>query len=202
MDRIREVIVVEGKYDKNTLLQIVDAVVVCTDGFGIFKDVQKQRLLRLLARRRGLILFTDSDGGGTVIRSFLNGIVEKEYIKNAYIPDIPGKERRKSSPSREGKLGVEGMTPEIILAALWAAGATVVGETAQAPKEEITKADLYALGLSGGPNSAGRRRALQKALDLPEKLSSNSLLQVLNVITDRAELEALVSRGPAAAPDR
>ena len=202
MQKIREVIVVEGKYDKNTLLQIVDAVVICTDGFGIFKDPQKQELLRLLARRRGLILFTDSDGAGTVIRSFLNGIVEKEYIKNAYIPDIPGKERRKSLPSREGKLGVEGMTPEIILSALRSAGATFSGSAAPESRSPITKADLYALGLSGSANSAQRRRQLQKALDLPEKLSANSLLQVLNVITDRAELEKLLRQNPAAAPDR
>jgi len=202
MDRIREVIVVEGKYDKNTLLQIVDAVVVCTEGFGIFKDPAKQELLRQLARRRGLIVFTDSDGAGTVIRSFLNGIVEKEYLKNAYIPDVPGKERRKSSPSREGKLGVEGMTPEVILTALRAAGATFCDWDALPARTPITKADLYALGLSGQTNSAQRRRQLQRALDLPEKLSANSLLQVLNVITDREELEQLLSCDPAAAQDR
>ena len=198
MERIREVIVVEGRYDKNTLRQIVDATVLCTDGFSIFKDSEKQALLRRLARERGLIVFTDSDGAGTVIRSYLNGIVEKQCLKNAYIPDIPGKEKRKSSPSKEGKLGVEGMTPEIILSALRSSGATFQGETAAPEKSPITKADLYALGLSGTPDSAARRKALQKALDLPEKLSANALLDVLNVIADRAQLEQMLKDGPAA----
>ena len=192
MVRIREVIVVEGRYDRNTLRQVVDADVVCTDGFAIFREPERQALLRRLAEKRGLIVFTDPDGAGRVIRGFLNGIAAPEQIKNAFIPDVPGKERRKSSPSKEGKLGVEGMTPEVILHALCAAGATMDGETA--PRGgEITPAVLYALGLSGRPESAEKRRALQKKLELPERMSTKQLLTVLNILVSREELEALVA---------
>ncbi|MGN1003166.1 MAG: toprim domain-containing protein [Oscillospiraceae bacterium] len=195
---IREVIVVEGRYDKNTLSQIVDATIVETGGFAVFRDREKQAMLRTLAEKRGLILLTDSDGGGLVIRNFLRGIVPKEYIKNAYIPDVEGKEKRKSSPSKEGKLGVEGMEPEVLLSALRRAGATFEGEVGEKGySRPITKADLYRLGLSGGADSAAKRRALQKSLALPEKMSANSLLQVLNIITTKAELEELLSSDPA-----
>ena len=147
-------------------------------------------MLRRLAERRGLIILTDSDGAGRVIRGFLNGIVDPKYVKNAYIPDIPGKERRKAAPGKEGKLGVEGMTPEVLLNALCAAGATIDGEAAE-HRAEITAADLYRLGLSGGEGSREKRRALQRALALPEGLSSRQLLQVLNVVTTREELDGL-----------
>lgn len=193
MTSIKEVIVVEGRYDKNTLSQIVDATILCTDGFGIFREKERQALLRSLARRRGIIIFTDADGAGKVIRGFLNGIVEPEYIKNAYIPDIPGKEKRKSSPSKEGKLGVEGMTPEIILSALKAAGATFGGCGTPVYGVGITKADLYRLGLSGGEMSAAKRKQLQKSLSLPERMSANQLLQVLNIVTTLPELERLLA---------
>ena len=191
MVRVREVIVVEGRYDKNTLSQIVDATIVTTDGFAIFKLPDRQEMLRKLAAQRGIIIFTDPDGAGQVIRGFLNGIVDPKLVKNAYIPDVPGKERRKSAPSKEGKLGVEGMTPEIILNALKAAGATM--NDAQTPKfgAEITKADLYALGLSGGKNSSKMRKTLQQAYALPERMSANALLQVLNVLSTKEELAAL-----------
>lgn len=191
MTSVKEVIVVEGRYDKNTLSQIIDATIVETSGFGIFKDRKKQEMLRSLARRRGIIIFTDSDGAGFVIRNFLNGIVEPEYIKNAYIPDVYGKEKRKIAPSCEGKLGVEGMTPDIILAALQRAGATM-DDSFQPCHSAMSKADLYALGLFGRENSAQKRRVLQKKLSLPEHLSSNSLLKVLNIISSREELEALL----------
>jgi ribonuclease M5 len=191
MVTVKEVIVVEGRYDKNTLLQVVDADVFTTEGFGIFRDPARQELLRRLAARRGILIFTDPDGAGRVIRGFLNGIVDPRCVKNAYIPDIPGKERRKSSPSKEGKLGVEGMTPEIILHALRAAGATL--DAADARKGGgLTKADLYALGLSGGAHSAALRTKLQRALALPTQMSANALLQVLNVLTTREELAALL----------
>ena len=193
MVRVREVIVVEGRYDQNTLRQIVDADVVCTDGFAIFRETERQALLRRLAEKRGLIVFTDPDGAGEVIRGFLNGIVDPKYVKNAFIPDIPGKERRKSSPSREGKLGVEGMTPEIILRALRSAGATLDDEETPTREDKITPADLYALGLSGGEGCAARRRALQKALDLPARMSTKQLLSVLNILTSREELAALLA---------
>lgn len=200
MVRIREVIVVEGRYDQNTLRQIVDATVVCTDGFGIFREPDKQQLLRDLAARRGIIVLTDSDGAGGVIRGFLNGIVEPQYVKNAYIPDVLGKEKRKSSPSKEGKLGVEGMRPEVILRALAAAGATIEGQEPQPPSREISKADLFRWGLSGGEASRERRRRLQQTLGLPERMSAGQLLQVLNIISSRAELEALFSQADPAAP--
>lgn len=189
MVNVKEVIVVEGRYDKNALRQVVDATVVTTDGFQIFKDKERQAMLRSLAERRGIIVLTDSDGAGAVIRGFIKGIVDPGLVKEAFIPDVPGKEKRKSSPSKEGKLGVEGMEPEILLAALKAAGATLDGDPATRYGGEITKADLYRLGLSGGEGSAEKRKALQKRLDLPERMSANQLLQVLNVVTTKAELE-------------
>ena len=192
MIRVKEVIVVEGRYDVNALRQIVDATVVATDGFRIFKDREKQGMLRSLASRRGLIILTDPDGAGGVIRGFLCGVVPPEQVKNAYIPDVTGKEKRKSSPSKEGKLGVEGMRPEVLLTALRNAGATMEDVSAPRCGEAITKADLYRLGLSGGTGSVSKRKALQKHLSLPERLSANHLLAVLNIITTKAELEALL----------
>lgn len=202
MLRVREVIVVEGRYDKNTLRQAVDALVIETGGFGVFNDAEKRALLRTLARERGVILLTDSDGAGFVIRNFLKGCIAPEYVKNAYIPDVYGKERRKSSPSKEGKLGVEGMRPEVIIEALRRAGATFEqdGET---PRSRMTKADLYALGLTGRPGSAQRRRELQKKLGLPERLSTNALLEVLGAISSLEQLrETLIADDPAETPDR
>ena len=188
---IKEVIVVEGRYDKNTLRQVVDGVVIETEGFGIFNDPEKRALLRALAEKRGLILLTDSDGAGFVIRNYLKGCVDPSLVKNAYIPDIPGKEKRKSSPSREGKLGVEGMSPEVLLEALRRAGATFDDEPGQMPGS-ITKAELYALGLSGRPDSAEKRKKLQKRLGLPERMTAGALLEALGILTTREELEALI----------
>ena len=183
MLKVEEVIVVEGRYDKNALSQVVDAVILETGGFGIFNDRQKQKLLRTLAEKRGLIVLTDSDGAGFVIRNFIKGCVDPAYVRHAYIPDIRGKERRKSAPSKEGKLGVEGMRPQVLLEALRRAGASVNEGTEQTPA--ITKADLYARGLSGGEGSAQKRRALQSRLDLPEHLSADALLDVLNALMSR-----------------
>lgn len=194
MKRVKEVIAVEGKYDKIKLCCVVDATVVETRGFGVFKDRDRQKLLKTLARERGIIIFTDSDGAGFVIRNFLKAIVEPRYIKNAYIPDVFGKEKRKSSPSKEGKLGVEGMSAEVIVEALIRAGATIDEAGTPLYSEPITKADLYALGLSGGGDSARRRRLLQERLHLPERMSANALLDVLNIITTRSELFSIVSR--------
>lgn len=191
MHKIREVILVEGRYDKNTLSQLVDAVILETSGFGIFNDKQKQKLLRTLAEARGLIVLTDSDGAGFVIRNFVKGCVDPALVKHAYIPDIFGKERRKATPSKEGKLGVEGMRPEVLLDALRRAGATIDGESA-APEKTITKADLYARGLSGCDDSAEKRKALMKRLDLPERLSATALLDVLNALMSREEFYRLV----------
>jgi len=184
MIRVKEVIVVEGRYDKNTLSQIFDAVIMETGGFGIFNDREKLSLLRRLADARGLVLLTDSDGAGFVIRRFLKGSIDPEKVKHAYIPDLKGKEKRKSAPSREGTLGVEGMTPEVLIEALRRSGATLDGESA-APAARITKADLFAAGLTGRPDSAAKRQALLKRLDLPEKLSANALLDVLDVLMGR-----------------
>lgn len=187
MRKIREVIVVEGRYDKNALRQIVDATVVETRGFGVFNDRERLALLRRLAAERGLILLTDSDGAGFVIRNFLKGAIPKSQLKQAYIPDIHGKERRKASPGREGKLGVEGMPPQILLEALERAGATFEDGASFAERRPITKADFYALGLTGGPDSAARRSALLKRLGLPERMTANALLEAVNILYTREE---------------
>lgn len=191
MIRIREAIVVEGRYDKNTLSQIVDAPILETSGFGIFKDKQQLNLLRRAAESRGLIIFTDSDGAGFVIRNHIKSAIPGQYLKHAYIPDIPGKERRKAAPGKEGKLGVEGMRPEIIVEALRRAGATIVGE--DVPRTTgITKQDLAELGLSGSANSSEKRRKLLKKLDLPEHMSANAMLQALNLLCDLDDLAVTV----------
>lgn len=191
MHSVKEVIVVEGRYDKNTLSQVVDAVIIETSGFGIFNDAQKQKLLRTMAQARGLVVLTDSDGAGFVIRNFIKGCVDPACVKHAYIPDVYGKERRKAAPSKEGKLGVEGMSPQVILDALIRAGATVDERPAAESAARITKADMYKCGLSGGTGSREKRAALIKRLDLPEKLSADALLDVLNAIMTREEFFAL-----------
>ena len=187
MIRIREAIVVEGRYDKNTLSQLVDAPIFETSGFGVMNNRELLAFLREVARRRGLIILTDSDGAGFVIRNYLKGALPKEQVLHAYIPDVFGKERRKRQAGKEGKLGVEGMTPEILLAALRDAGAHIEGETAQAAGEPITKLDLFELGLSGTADSSERRAALKRELSLPEHLSANGLLDALNVLFRREE---------------
>jgi ribonuclease M5 len=190
MKKIREVIVVEGRYDKNTLAQVVDATVITLGGFSVFNDREKLSFLRRLAEERGLIILTDSDGAGFVIRNYLKGALPKDKVKQAYIPDVYGKERRKRKGGKEGKLGVEGMKPQVLLEALRRAGATFLDEkeTPQKAKPSITKADLMELGLTGGPDSAARRQALQKKLDLPVNLTANGLLEVLNLLYDRDTL--------------
>ena len=191
MIKIREAIVVEGRYDKNTLAQIVDAPILETAVFGIFKDKQQMKLLRKIARSRGLVVFTDSDGAGFVIRNHLKSAIEPKYLKHAYIPDVYGKEKRKAAPGKEGKLGVEGMRPEVILEALRSAGATIEGETGPS-NHRITKQDMVELGLSGGANSSAKRLALLKELDLPERMSSNALLQALDLLYSLEELTQIV----------
>ncbi len=191
--RIREAVVVEGRYDKNTLSQVVDGVILETSGFGVFKDDEALALLRRLAGERGLVILTDSDGAGFVIRNYLKGAIAPSQVKHAYIPDRPGKEKRKRAPGKEGKLGVEGMPPAVLLEALRRAGATFLDETTEKGPtgRAITKADLYAAGLSGTPDAAERRRVLLKRLDLPERLSPNAMLQVLNALYDYETLAAL-----------
>jgi len=192
MVKIKEAIVVEGRYDKNTLAQIVDAPILQTDGFQIMKNKELLALLRAVAQKRGLIIFTDSDGAGFVIRNFLKGAIPNEYLKHAYIPDIMGKERRKSAPGKEGKLGVEGMTPQIILDCLTQAGATIEGTDTPKPHDGITKLDMFNMGLSGGRDSKQKRLTLIKMLNLPEHLSSNALLQVLNLLYTKDEIYRIV----------
>ncbi|MBR1456097.1 MAG: DUF4093 domain-containing protein [Oscillospiraceae bacterium] len=197
MRAIKEVVVVEGRYDKNALSQVVDAVILETAGFGLFNDKQKQHLLRTMAEKRGLIVLTDTDGAGFVIRNFIKGCVDPAYVKHAYIPDLYGKERRKKAPSKEGKLGVEGMRPETLLAALERAGATFLdAETDARAADPIRKADLYLLGLSGKQGSREARKRLLQQLCLPERLTADSLLDVLNALMSREEFFSLVKDLP------
>ena len=191
MVKIKEAIVVEGRYDKNTLSQIVDAPILETSGFGIFKDKKQMDLLRKVAETRGLIVFTDSDGAGFVIRNHLKSAIPGKYLKHAYIPDVMGKERRKKTAGKEGKLGVEGMTREVILDSLRKAGATFAGEESE-PSATITKQDLMELGLSGGANATQMRLALLKKLNLPEHMSANAMLQALNLLLTLDELKEIL----------
>lgn len=181
---IKEAIVVEGRYDRNALSQVVDTVILETAGFGIFKDEERLVLLRRLAKERGLIVLTDPDGAGFVIRNYLKGAVDPSLVKHAYIPDRPGKERRKRTPGKEGKLGVEGMDPKTLIETLRRAGATILGEGEEKvpPHRPVTKADFYAVGLSGTADAAEKRKALLKKLNLPERMSANAMLEVLNVL--------------------
>jgi len=189
--KIREAIVVEGRYDKNTLSQIVDTPILETSGFGIFKNKQQLDLLRKVAHQRGLIVFTDADGAGFVIRNHIKSAIEPQYLKHAYIPDVFGKERRKAVAGKEGKLGVEGMRPDVIVEALRRAGATFEDEGNHAP-QNITKQDLVELGLSGGKDSSEKRKWLLKKLDLPEHMSANAMLQALNLLYTADELRQLI----------
>ena len=191
MVKIREAIVVEGRYDKNTLSQILDAPILETSGFGIFKDKKQMALLRRVAQTRGLIVFTDSDGAGFVIRNHIKSAIPGKYLKHAYIPDIMGKERRKAAPGKEGKLGVEGMDREVILEALRRAGATIEGEAA-VQSRGITKQDLMDLGLSGGADASAKRLKLLQQLNLPEHMSANAMLQALNLLYSLDELKEMI----------
>ena len=193
MIRIKEAIVVEGRYDKNTLSQVVDAVILETSGFSVFKDSEKLTLLRRLAQKQGLIVLTDSDGAGFVIRNYIKGAIPPEQVKHAYIPDVYGKERRKRAPGKEGKLGVEGMTPQVLEQALRRCGATFLEEEGEVRTSAgLTKGDLFAAGLSGGPDSARRRQAVLKRLELPEHMTANALLAVLNSCYSPKEVEELL----------
>ena len=188
--RIREVIVVEGRYDKNALLQAADAAVVETRGFAVFNDREKTAYLRRLAEKRGLILLTDPDGAGFVIRNHLKGVIPPDRLKQAYVPDVYGRERRKKKGGKEGKLGVEGMPPQVLVEALRRAGATFEDGPAAPERAGLTKADLLEKGLIG-PGSAARRAALQRRLDLPERLTANGLLEALDLLLTREEFDAL-----------
>lgn len=185
MIKLKQAIVVEGRYDKNTLSQLVDAPIFETNGFGVMKNKTMLSFLRRVAEKRGLIILTDSDGAGFVIRNYLKGALPRDKVLHAYIPDLYGKERRKARPGKEGKLGVEGMTPEILLRALQAAGAEP--ELASGTGEQITKTDLFLAGLSGARDSGEKRKKLQTSLGLPEHLGSNGFLDAVNLMMTREE---------------
>ena len=189
--KIQEVIVVEGRYDKNALLQVVDASVLELGGFGIFNDREKTALLRRLAETRGIILFTDPDGAGFVIRNRLKGAIQTGRVLHAYVPDVYGKEKRKRAPGKEGLLGVEGMTKEILLEALSNAGADLGGEPVKKKGDGITKLDLYTAGLSGRPDSQKKREAFLSRLRFPAHMSANALLDALNLLYTREEFLSL-----------
>lgn len=190
MIQIKEAVVVEGKYDKIKLSSILDTVIITTEGFSVFKDKEKQMLIRKLAATRGIVILTDSDHAGFQIRSFLVGSLPKEQVKHAYIPDIYGKEKRKDAPSKEGKLGVEGIPVSVLLESLRRAGVTC-GET-ETPSRRITKLDLFEDGFSGRADSKKRKKTLLKYLDLPENLSSNALVDVLNIFLTYEEYRKAV----------
>ena len=192
MIKTDRVVIVEGKYDKIKLDAILDAVIIETDGFAIFNDKEKQRLIRRLAKTKGLLILTDSDSAGFKIRSFIGGIVPPEEIKHAYIPDIFGKEKRKTEASKEGKLGVEGIPKEILIEALAKAG-VLAEETKETKRKLVTKTDLYEDGLSGRDDSATKRKAFLKSLDLPELLSANKLLPIINTFLTYEEYKKAVN---------
>lgn len=188
--RIQEAIVVEGRYDKAAVAAVADTLILETAGFGVFKDAERLALLRRLAEQRGLIVLTDSDGAGFVIRSYLKGAIPRGQVKHAYIPDVTGKERRKRAPGKEGKLGVEGMKPDVLRQAILRAGATVLDGSAPCrPAGDLTAADLFALGLSGVPEAAARRAALLRRLDLPEHMSAKAMTAALNALYTPEELD-------------
>ena len=189
MINIEQAVIVEGKYDKIKLSSVINGVIICTDGFHIFKDKEKMKLIRHYAEKKGIIILTDSDAAGFKIRNYLKGSVGGNII-NVYIPDIFGKERRKAEPSKEGKLGVEGMPPEVLVEALRRAGATFEDGADIPQRAGLTKADLLEKGLIG-PDSAARRAALQQRLGLPSRLTANGLLEALDLLLPREEFDAL-----------
>lgn len=196
MIQIKEAIIVEGRYDINTLRQLVDTVILQTGGFRIFKDRERLQMIRKIAAKRGILVLTDSDGAGLTIRNFLRGAIPKDQVKHAYIPEICGKETRKRHASKEGLLGVEGMPQDVLQRALERAGATIIGQQSAPAREleRLNKADLYALGLSGQQGSEQRRKALLRELGLPQYLSANALLDFLNAVSDKEEIECILSR--------
>ncbi len=179
-------VIVEGKYDIIKLSNIIDGIVIKTDGFGIFRDREKQQLLRRLAKEKGIIVLTDSDSAGFMIRNFISSVVQKEKIVNVYIPDVYGKEKRKTVGGREGKLGVEGMSEAVLEEAFRKAG-VLAGKSDNTERRLITNIDLYEWGFSGGPDSKAKKKELLKRLDLPERLSTSSLVKILNTFISYEE---------------
>lgn len=192
MLKIKEAIIVEGRYDKIKLKNLVDTAIIETNGFRVFSDKEKQSLIRRIADTRGILVFTDSDSAGFVIRNFLRGTVDKSKIKHCYIPQINGKEKRKAHTSKEGFLGVEGVSDEVIIEAIRRSGATIIGEEQENAREEVTKADLYRLGLTGRDNSEKLRKALLKHLGMPSYLTANAMLSAINCLYSLEELRKIV----------
>lgn len=190
MIKLKQAVIVEGKYDKIRLESLIDATIIQTDGFAIFKDREKQRLIRRLAEKNGILILTDSDSAGFKIRSFLGGSIKKGEVRHAYIPDVLGKEKRKDAPSKEGKLGVEGMRTQALVDALAKAG--VLYEEVAQPGKKVEMIDLFEDGLSGGENSQAKKAAVLKYLDLPERLSTSSFLQLINTFMTYDEYKSAV----------
>ena len=193
MIRIREAVIVEGKYDKIKLSNFIDGLIITTDGFGIFKDKEKQRLIRHLANTRGILVLTDSDGAGFVIRNYLKGMIAENKIKNAYIPQIAGKEKRKDKPSKEGFLGVEGIDEKLLTEVLSRAGVTLCDSISDTVSvKNITVTDLFNLKLSGCSDSKKRRNDLLDYLELPPYISTKALLEILNSLFTLEQLKTLL----------
>lgn len=190
MIKIREAVIVEGRYDKIKLSSLIDGIIIETNGFSIFKDKEKMEFIRKLASRRGILILTDSDSAGFKIRSYIGGSLPKDQVKHAYIPDVFGKEKRKDHASKEGKLGVEGIQAETLIKALQLAGVTA--EETMDKGRQITKLDLYEAGFTGRPDSKSRRKQLLELLELPERLSSNALVDVLNAMLDFDEYTKII----------
>lgn len=191
MIKIRQAVIVEGKYDVIKLSNIIDAIIIKTDGFGVFKNKEKQKLIRSMAAKNGIIVITDSDSAGFVIRNFINSSIPKNQITHVYIPDIFGKEKRKTQASKEGKLGVEGVQEKVILEAFEKAG-VFCQKSENEKRREIKNSDLYELGLSGGTNSQQKRKILLKKLDLPERMSTSSMIKILNSFVSFEDFENTV----------
>lgn len=192
MIKLKQAVIVEGKYDKIRLEALLDATIIPTDGFAIFKDKEKQKLIRRLAEKNGILILTDSDSAGFKIRSFLGGSIPKERVTHAYIPDVLGKEKRKSEPSKEGKIGVEGMRTQALLGALEKAG--VLCEETKEKSRAVQVIDLFEDGISGGENSKSRREKLLKVLDLPQRLSTSALIDMINTFMSFEEYKAAVKK--------
>lgn len=192
MIKIEQAVIVEGKYDKIKLSSILDAVIIQTDGFAVFKDKEKQRLIRKLAQTKGIVILTDSDSAGFKIRSFIGGSVPKDSVYHAYIPDVFGKERRKDTPSKEGKLGVEGLDADVLLDSLTRAG--VICEQTQEQTRRVTVTDLYEAGLTGQKESSVLRKKFLKSLSLPERLSTSALVQMINIFMTYDEFTQTVKK--------
>ena len=192
MLKLKEAVIVEGRYDKIKLSGIIDAPIIETNGFRVFSDKEKQSLIRQIAATRGILVFTDSDSAGFVIRNFLRGSIPTEQIRHAYIPQISGKEKRKSAPGKEGFLGVEGVTDEVIIEAVRRSGATIIGEKA-VMSPGVTKADLYSLGLTGTQNAAHLRQKLLQRLNMPTYLTTNAMLTAINCLYSLEELKTVLT---------